>query len=403
MEKHTYTITLNGPGYEYLMGKVPERIWRYIETKCGGDADTYMEKWGDDILPEDMRLWRGRPCVWDGSMDEEYLNSPLCVGYEMSGCAATDGAWIEVTDEDGTVVYQTEFHEDETDNVSSSGSEKAPNVVRTACPPPSGSYRYYLLLEKYDGQWMEEKVQDYRFDPSKLVLRSHRVVYDHYRQGIDLVDELWYGDEGLYRVDGTDSPESVDGYVDRFEIFDATPPSDGEMAKIIDDVNPPGCVWTSLLRRRPQLAYKCDKWSEMSGGEGALLLNVVTQFPDRYGWDGKDWASLLSKQPRFADNFDWAKLDGSAWATLLGKLPEFAGKCDWPKLDGLNWATLLGVRPQFADKCDWAKLGGLAWVALLGNQPQFADRCDWAKLDDRDWKYLLEKQPQFADKCGSNH
>ncbi len=60
---HTYTIKLLGPGYEYLMGKVPNRVWRYIETECGGNANVYMEKWSDNVLPEDMRLWRDMP--WD--------------------------------------------------------------------------------------------------------------------------------------------------------------------------------------------------------------------------------------------------------------------------------------------------------------------------------------------------
>ena len=33
---HTYTITLYGPGYQYVFGKLPERIWQYIQTECGG-------------------------------------------------------------------------------------------------------------------------------------------------------------------------------------------------------------------------------------------------------------------------------------------------------------------------------------------------------------------------------
>ena len=156
---HTYTIKLLGPGYEYLMGKLPERIWRYIETECGGDADTYMEKWGDDDLPEDMRLWGGMPWDFekfcDGYYDDEFTRNRKrrkdLLASESSGCAAIDGAWIEVTDEDGALVYQTEFHEDETGNVSSSEIEKAPRISYSSDLPFSGDSRYYVFLAKYEG------------------------------------------------------------------------------------------------------------------------------------------------------------------------------------------------------------------------------------------------------------
>ena len=72
--------------------------------------------------------------------------------------------------------------------------------------------------------------------------------------------------------------------------------------------------------------------------------------------------------------------------------------CPWEKLDGSHWASLLGKQPQFAEKCAWEKLDGGNWVDLLVEQPQFADRCPWVKLKSNHWARLLEAQPQFAGK-----
>ena len=407
---HTYTIKLLGPGYEYLMGKLPEHIFQYIETECGGDADTYMEKWGDDNLPEDMRLWGGRP--WDfEKLCDDYFDAEFpgnkkirkdLLATESCGCAAIDGARIEVTDENGTLVYQTELHEDETGNVSSSDTGKAPRIPYSSDLPFSGDFRYYVLLVKYEGLWMQQEVKDSQFDPSKLTLKSYKTNYDHFRKSIDLLDELWYGEEGLYRVDGMESPESSDGDFDSFEIFNAKPLTDGEMAELVESANLRGSDWAVLLLDRPQFADKCDKWDEMSGGDWASLLGSQPSFADRCDWsklDGVDWAFLLGSQPQFADRCDWSKLDGEDWDRLLQKQPRFAKKRDLATLDGWKLAARLEKRPQLAEKCDWTRLNGEQWAQLLQRQPQFADKCDWARLDGWQWKELLEKQPQFADKC----
>ncbi len=150
--------------------------------------------------------------------------------------------------------------------ISSSKIGKAPRISYSSSLPSSGDFRYYVLLAKYDGLWMEQEVKDSQFDPSKLILKSYKTNYDHFRKSIDLLDELWYGEEGLYRVDGTECPESSDGHIDSFEIFDATPLTDTEMAKVVESSNLRACDWAALLKSRPQLADKCDKWDEMSGG-----------------------------------------------------------------------------------------------------------------------------------------
>ena len=383
---HTYKIKLLGPGYEYLIGKVPERIWRYIATECGGDAYAYIEKWEDDVLPKDMRLWGGMPWNFEDVNDEFYDQDDVFNGRarkdllaaECSGCAAIDGARIEVTDEDGTLVYQTEFHEDVSGDVSSSGIGKAPRITYSSGLPVSGDFRYYVLIAKYEGLWMTREVRDSQFDPTKLILKSCKTNYDHFRKRIDLLDELWYGEEGLYRVDWFECPESADGDFDSFEIFDATPLTDGEMAELAESSNLRACDWAALLIDRPQFADKCDAWDEMSGG---------------------DWASLLGTQPQFADKCDWSKLDGDAWKKLLEKQRQFANKRDLATLDGSELANLLEKRPQLAEKCDWAKLSGEQWIHLLQRQPQFADKCDWSRLNGGQWEELLEKRPKFADKC----
>ena len=85
-----------------------------------------------------------------------------------------------LTDEDGTLVYQTEFHEDASGNISSSEIGKAPRISHSSSLPSTGDFHYYVLLAKYDGLWMEQKVKDSQFDPSKLILKSYKTNYDHF-------------------------------------------------------------------------------------------------------------------------------------------------------------------------------------------------------------------------------
>ena len=43
---------------------------------------------------------------------------------------------------------------------------------------------------------------------------------------------------------------------------------------------------------------------------------------------------------------------------------------------GFAWARILSRQPEFADRYDWSKLKPLVWQQLLMRQPQFADKCD---------------------------
>ena len=80
-----------------------------------------------------------------------------------------------------------------------------------------------------------------------------------------------------------------------------------------------------------------------------------------------------------SEEINFENLDCKEIVDLLMEQPELAAKCDWKRmrrqLDGYGWARLLSAQPQFAEQCQWASLEGADWAELLAKQPQFADRC----------------------------
>ena len=87
---------------------------------------------------------------------------------------------------------------------------------------------------------------------------------------------------------------------------------------------------------------------------------------------GKDlWRLLLESMPEIADKCDrWSEFDLEDWEMLLAWQPQFAAKCDkWADFTGEGWAWLLAGEPQFADRCDWSLLSDADWNRLDQSQP----------------------------------
>lgn len=70
---------------------------------------------------------------------------------------------------------------------------------------------------------------------------------------------------------------------------------------------------------------------------------------------GLEWAKLLCERSGAADECDWSVFDASAWHYLLCRRPGFGARFDWSlasEWSKEDWASLLGRQPQFAEKCD---------------------------------------------------
>ena len=323
-EIHTYTVELSGNGLAFRIGLVPKRIWRYVETECGGSAYTYWKRWGDD-LPKTMQLWKG-----DGSSDAldqllgddwKYRDRFLA---KIDACIP-DGSWISVSDEDGNSVYEADFHEDAYGEVFFDEAGNVPKIVHSEAKFPQSERRgnfLFCLATLYRGTWAKCEFEASQFDPSKLAIGLCTILCDPYGEGVTYIDNIEYDGDSIGDVIDNEW-QDVDWKDDgSLEFYDATPPDVEKLVKL----------------------------------------------------EGSQLAGLLARQPEFADKCRWSKLNGVDWVCLLAKQPQFAAKCRWKKLDGYDWAQLLRWHPQFADKCDWAKLEDENWSSLLEKQPQFANK-----------------------------
>ncbi len=70
-----------------------------------------------------------------------------------------------------------------------------------------------------------------------------------------------------------------------------------------------------------------------------------------YGWSRRSRTALLKSRPQLADKCDkWDEMSGGNWASLLGKQPQFADRCDWSKLNVMELDWLLDAQPQLASR-----------------------------------------------------
>ena len=296
-EKHTYTVELYGNGLAIRIGKVPKRIWQYVETECDGSAYTYRQKWGND-LPKNMQLWKGDSSVaaldqalWN---DWKYRNRFLA---KIDACIP-DGCWISVSDEDGNSVYGSGLDEDTYGEFSFDEAGKMPKIVHSEETFPQskhGDNFLFSLNTLYSGTWAKCKFEACKFDPSKLTIGLSTLLCDPYGNGVTYMESMEYDGDAVSLLDN--EWQEVDWKDDgMLEFYDAALPGDGEMAKLYGD------QWAGLLARQPQFADKCD-WSKLSC---------------------RDWANLLKRQPQFADKCDWSKLTEENWASLLKEQPQLA-------------------------------------------------------------------------------
>ncbi len=299
-KNHIYRIELSGSGLAIRIGKVPKRIWQYVETECDGSAYSYRQKWGND-LPKNMQLWKGDSSsdaldqvLWD---DWKYRGRFLA---KIDACIP-DGAWISVSDEDGHSVFEAGLDEDAYGEVSFDETGKMPKIVHSEATFPQskhGDNYLFCLTTLYRGTWAQYEVEASQFDPSKLVIGLTTLLCDPYGNGVTYIGDIDYdGDSGdIIDNEWLDVMCKDEGML---QFYDATPPDDGKLAELN------GSQWAGLLARQPQFADKCGEWAK---------------------FEGRDWASLLAKQPQFADKCKWSKLDDRGWNYLLKRQPQFADK-----------------------------------------------------------------------------
>lgn len=51
-----YTIEVGNWGAECVAGAISDKIWKYIQDECDGDADEYAEKLNSGEVPEEFKL-----------------------------------------------------------------------------------------------------------------------------------------------------------------------------------------------------------------------------------------------------------------------------------------------------------------------------------------------------------
>jgi hypothetical protein len=66
-------MSIFGYGSEYVAGYIPEKIWKYIQDECEGDASIYNEKLDDGEVPDEFKLAE--------SSGEYYDAVSFCEGY----------------------------------------------------------------------------------------------------------------------------------------------------------------------------------------------------------------------------------------------------------------------------------------------------------------------------------
>jgi hypothetical protein len=67
-------MSLFGYGSEYRAGYIPEKIWKYIQDECEGDASVYNEKLDDGEIPDELKLAESSGEYYDAaSFFEGYL------------------------------------------------------------------------------------------------------------------------------------------------------------------------------------------------------------------------------------------------------------------------------------------------------------------------------------------
>jgi hypothetical protein len=187
----TYTIDISGYGAEVAVGKLTEEQYNFwIEDEDGLESHTFWDPYDDND---------GRNPVTDDE-DKRFLG----YWHELGNVAYTSGAFldnliVEVSDEDGNVVWSSEDIEIITDN--------AETITEDTLEP--GYYVYAYSSEKggfYSGEFETDD-----FDPDKLVFNGVQIIGD------TIVDSVHYNNEYVENEGGSTNGKSQG--IELIEVF----------------------------------------------------------------------------------------------------------------------------------------------------------------------------------------
>lgn len=260
--------------------------------------------------------------------------------------------------------------------------------------------KLYAVYPEVDSPywWMPyEAINDLKYSAVSSSLSDfHNAMYSSY------ASIIWRPVPDLSVVSMTDTADNGSADAEAEEL-----PSTMPEQKMRDQI----FCWASLLEKQPSFADKCD-WSRLNGKNWALLLSELPQYADKCDWNKLYESATVRIE--FQMNCEY-ECDGchdridckngyyekafNCWRVLLQAQPQFAGKCDWSRLSVEDWVCLLPYRPQFADKCDWERISVKDSVDLLLKHNEFSDKIAWSRLGGSDWEKVLIQCPQFSDKC----
>lgn len=168
-----YTVEVGMWGAECVAGKIPDKIWKYIQDECDGDANEYADKLNEGEVPEELKLAEDVGSFYD---TEGFFYQSL--PYADTG--------ITITDENGNVVLDCDL------------TDLKQNIVDETTEPEGCKHCFvWRSVEKSSG-WISGVFEtDEPFDKSKLVVNVYRLNLYNEDWCMDFASSIEYGDESI--------------------------------------------------------------------------------------------------------------------------------------------------------------------------------------------------------------
>jgi len=176
-------MQIYGYGSEYRAGYIPEKIWKYIQDECEGDASVYNEKLDDGEVPDELKLAENSGEYYDAATFFEgyapYYDTNLVV-YDENDKEITD---ISLIDEELDIDTKT-------------------NTTKLEANKP-----YFVWESVEKGCWDvvnedDELIKieiDGEFDVTKLKIHLEKLKYDNNCKELVFISAIEYDGE-IYNV-----------------------------------------------------------------------------------------------------------------------------------------------------------------------------------------------------------
>lgn len=175
-------MQIYGWGSEYGAGYIPEKIWKYIQDECEGDASVYNEKLDDGEVPDEFKLAESRGEYYDAATFFE-------------GYAPYYDANLVVYDENNKEITDISLIDEELDIDTETNKTK-----------PEANKPYFVWESAEKGCWDVVNEDDDAlieidgdFDVNKLKLHLEKLRYNNNRKGLAFVSAIEYDGE-IYNV-----------------------------------------------------------------------------------------------------------------------------------------------------------------------------------------------------------